>query len=261
MFGKRLAWVLWAAFLGLAGVLPAHPAQRLVVFAAGSLTDPFKEFKSLFEARRPGVEVELNLAASPELRTQIELDAPCDVFASADLQNMQELQEKNLVETPRIFARNKVCVIVPKANRKGVRTLQDLARPGIRIDGGVENLPVSRYMVRILDNLERSGKYGKDFKQKVLQNTLAQEVNVKHIVAKITMDEFDAGFVFVSDVTPAVRKEVSVIAIPDKVNVVARYPIAVVKSTRARALAHDFLKTVLSPQGQQILKRYGFIKP
>ncbi|MCC6442148.1 MAG: molybdate ABC transporter substrate-binding protein [Armatimonadetes bacterium] len=262
MRSTRLTGLLWVClFLLTAAALPAPAKGRLMIYAAGSLTDPFHDLKKVFEAGHPGVEVELNLAGSPELRTQIELGAPWDIFASADMQNMQALQKQHMALKPRVFARNRVCVIVPKANRARIRTLADLARPGIRIVAGHENLPIGKYMVKILDKMDRSGQFGSGFKDRVLKNIASRELNVKQIVAKIGMDDFDAGFAFVTDITPAVRKNATLLSVPAALNIIAAYPIAVSKTAPAPALAQEFVKLVVSPQGQRILKRYGFLKP
>ncbi|MCC6446014.1 MAG: molybdate ABC transporter substrate-binding protein [Armatimonadetes bacterium] len=254
-----LAVVTLTASLGRISIFAA---EKLTVFAAASLTDPLKEIKRLFEARHPGVEVVYNMAGSPELRAQIELDAPCDVFASADMKNMLSLEAKNLLRGGyRIFARNKLCVIIPRENRAGIRSLKDLARPGVKIDGGVEGLPASRYMRQVVESAEKTGKYGSGFAAKVYKNTFFQEMNVKHIVAKIILNDFDAGFVYVTDVTPEVKKSVKVIHIPDSINVIAKYPIAVIKGAQSPGLAEDFIKLITSRQGQAIMKKNGFLKP
>jgi molybdate transport system substrate-binding protein len=76
---------------------------------------------------------------------------------------------------------------------------------------------------------------------------------------KVQLGEADAGIVYSTDVTPALRDAVRVIQIPPEFNVIAKYPIAAVKGARNEAGARAFVAYVLSPAGQTILARHGFL--
>jgi molybdate transport system substrate-binding protein len=65
----------------------------------------------------------------------------------------------------------------------------------------------------------------------------------------------------VTDVTAKVAPRVHTIAIPAGFNQIAQYPIAVVAGSRNAALARTFVAYVLSPTGQSVLRRSGFIAP
>ena len=93
----------------------------------------------------------------------------------------------------------------------------------------------------------------------MLANVVSEEQNVKAVVQKVQLGEADAGFVYVTDVTSAVADKVKIIDIPDPYNVIAQYPIAVVKSSSHHSDAQSFVDFVLSPNGQAILKKYNFI--
>jgi molybdate transport system substrate-binding protein len=89
---------------------------------------------------------------------------------------------------------------------------------------------------------------------------VSQEDNVKAVVTKVSLGEADAGIVYVTDVTAGGDK-VEGVDIPDDQNVMATYPIATVKATRAQDKAQAFMDLVLSADGQQVLKEYGFLSP
>jgi molybdate transport system substrate-binding protein len=93
----------------------------------------------------------------------------------------------------------------------------------------------------------------------VLANVRSEEPAVKAVVTKVSLGEADAGFCYISDVTKTVRPKVRAFRIPDKDNVVASYPIAVLKESSQRALAEEFVKLVLSRDGQRLLASYGFL--
>jgi len=92
-----------------------------------------------------------------------------------------------------------------------------------------------------------------------MANVVSNETDVKAVVAKVVLGEADAGVVYVTDVTAKVAPRVHTIAIPARFNQIAQYPIAVVKGSRNPALARTFVAYVLSPAGQSVLRRSGFI--
>ena len=82
---------------------------------------------------------------------------------------------------------------------------------------------------------------------------------MKAVVTKVQLGEADAGVVYVSDATGSVARHLRVFPIPDAQNVVADYPIAVLKGAKAPAAAAGFAELVLAPEGQEVLKRFGLI--
>src|SRR5262249_25120079 len=150
-----------------------------------------EDLAKTFETKS-GVKVRLNLAGSQELRTQIENGAGADVFASADQKHMAALVTAKLVATPHVFARNTPVVIVPKGNPAKVGSFQELAKAK-KIVIGVPEVPIGTYTLEILD------KAGADFKQKVLANVASRELNVRQVLAKVTLGEADAGIVYRTD--------------------------------------------------------------
>jgi molybdate transport system substrate-binding protein len=107
--------------------------------------------------------------------------------------------------------------------------------------------------------MSQNAAFGSEFATRVLANLVSEETNVKQVVAKVQLGEADAGIVYASDVTPAARGEVQVLAIPEPFNVIAQYPIAVMREAPNAAGARAFIDYVLSPAGQAILMKHGFL--
>jgi molybdate transport system substrate-binding protein len=239
----------------------AAPAteQKLTVFAAASLTDVFNEIGDKFKQQHPGAALDFNYAGSQQLRTQLEQGATADVFASANTKEMNTAIQSGLVVsgTQKAFVRNRLAVIVPKDNPGGIAELKDLAKPGLKIVLAAPGVPVGGYALTALDKM--NADFGATFSQTVLSNVVSQEDNVKQVVAKIQLGEGDAGIVYTSDVTPDAAEKVNKIEIPDKYNVLATYPIAVLKAAPQADLAAKFIDYVLSADGQAILTKWGFI--
>lgn len=231
-------------------------ARTLNVFAAASLTDAFTEIGSNFEAANPGVSVTFNFAGSQALRTQIEEGAPADVFASANQKEMDALITGTFVaqDAPRIFLTNRLVVILPADNPAGLESLENLAKPGMKLVLAAEEVPVGKYARQALDQM--NGQFGSDFKDKVLANVVSNEDNVKQVVAKIQLGEADAGIVYTSDAVAA--PDLKSIEIPVELNVIAKYPIALVAKSVNADVARAFIEYVLSADGQTVLQKWGF---
>lgn len=113
--------------------------------------------------------------------------------------------------------------------------------------------------MRFLDNAIKDPTLGTGYKDAVLKNIVSYEQDVKAVLTKVTLGEADAGIVYTTDAASDTAGKTSQLAIPDNLNVIAVYPIAVVKDSPNLSLAQAFVDYVLSPDGQAILTKYGFI--
>jgi molybdate transport system substrate-binding protein len=231
----------------------ADEQRELTVFAAASLREAFEDLAKTFESKTPGVKVRVNLAGSQELRTQIENGARADVFASADQKHMAALVKAKLVAAPRVFVRNTPVIIVPKGNPAKVGSFEELPRAKKLVIGAPE-VPIGSYTLEILE------KVGGDFKQKVLANVASRELNVRQVLAKVSLGEADAGIVYRTDAI-AGKDKVEIIEIPAKLNVIAEYPVAVLSNAPQAAAARAFVDLLLSADGQKRLAAAGFVAP
>ena len=246
--------------------LPGTPAKgaaadRLTVFAAASLTDPFRDLAAQFEAANPGVDVVFNFAGSQQLVQQLAQGAAVDLFASAnDRQMLAAIEAGRVITgTQHVFAGNNLVVITPADNPAGLATLQDLTRPGIKLVLAASNVPVGDYTLEFLEKTAASPEFATGYDQAVLANVVSYEENVKAVLSKVQLGEADAGVVYTSDVPPDLLDRVQRIEIPPAVNVLATYPIAIVADASNSSLAQRFLDFVLSPAGQTVLARHGLI--
>ncbi|MGE0159519.1 MAG: molybdate ABC transporter substrate-binding protein [Gemmatimonadales bacterium] len=226
----------------------------LNVYAASSLTDAFGELETVFERAHPGVDVAITFAGSQVLRLQIEQGAPADVFASANVEHMDALLDADLVEESRVFAHNDLVVIVPPDNPAGITELGDLGHAQ-RLVLGTANVPVGQYAREILRRAAPT--YEEGFEAIVMSRVVSEESNVRLARAKVELGEADASIVYRTDAGSSDR--VRIVEIPRALNVIADYPIAVVRGTRAREAADAFVALVGSPEGRAVLERHGFL--
>ena len=232
----------------------------ITVFAASSLTDAFNELAKAFHAANPKATATFNFASSSALAVQINQGAPADVFASADTVQMKVVTDAGNVSESQLFARNLPVVVVPKSAAV-VASFQDLAKPGLKLVLASKDVPIGNYARTVFTNASAAtGGISADFSARVLANLKSEETNVRAVLAKIQVGEADAGIVYATDAVVA-GSDVRTLPIPTQYNVVATYPIAVVKSTKQQAVARAFVAFVLSVAGQAILQKYGFVGP
>ncbi len=233
----------------------------LTVFAAASLSTAFTELGRTFEQQHPGYTVRLNLAGSQQLVLQLQHGATADVLASADERWMQAAADSGLLAEPAtVFARNSLVVVLPRNNPGRIERLEDLTRPGIKLVLGSEAVPVGKYAREMLANLSGSPGYAASFGEQVLRNVVSFEDNVRAVATKVRLGEADAGIVYRSDVGAASADAVTVLPIPDPYNVIAAYPIAVLRNSPNPSAARAFVALILSAEGQDRLEHHGLMR-
>lgn len=221
-------------------------AGTVAVLAAASLTEAFTELGKTFESDHPGVKVTFSFGASSTLAQQALDGAPADLLATADEANLQKVVDGAAASDPRVFARNRMSILVGKGNPKGITTLADLAKPGVLLVLCAPEVPCGKFGAQVL---QKAG---------VTATPKSLEENVKGVVSKVTLGEADAGLVYVTDVEAAGDKADGV-GIPDQQNVIAVYPMGLLKQAANAEAARPFRNFVLSPAGQATLTGYGFL--
>lgn len=149
---------------------PAHAQEpgELIVFAAASLSDAFEEIGAAFEAENPGVEVLFNFASSSDLAAQLAEGAPADIFASANARQMTVAREAGRTAgRARIFARNRLILIVPADNPARMTELRDLANDDVQLIVAAPDVPVRTYTDTMLERLAADPTYGEAYRAAV----------------------------------------------------------------------------------------------
>jgi molybdate transport system substrate-binding protein len=228
------------------------PAVRsrpeLLVFAAASLTDALSEIGAGYEART-GVRVLFSFAGSNALARQIRAGAPADVFVSANLARMDELEDAGLVRpADRVsLLSNRLAVIVATTSDLVVTAPDDLERARRLALGDPEAVPAGIYARRWLEKL---GLWER------LRERVVPTLDVRAALAAVESGAAEAGIVYRSDVALSrrvrVALEVSAREAPDVV-----YPAAVLSSSTSPA-ARPFLDHLGSAEARAVFTRLGF---
>jgi molybdate transport system substrate-binding protein len=218
------------------------------VFAAASLKEAFTKLGQQFEAAHPGTKVVFNFGPSSGLATQINAGAPADVFASASTKNMDQVVTTGSAVSPTNFAGNIMEIAVPPKNPANVTQLSDLAKSTVKVALCQKAVPCGATAEKVFANA------------KLTVTPVTHEVDVKSVLAKVSLGEVDAGVVYVTDVLAAGDK-VKGITIPTDINASTQYPIAPLTKAPNKATGQAFTAYVLSPDGASVLTAAGFAKP
>ncbi len=230
----------------------AGSPKEITVSAAISLKNAFEEIGKLIKSRY-GTKCVFNFGASGDLAKQIIGGAPVDVFASAAQKDMDDADKQGHVVTATRadFAANSVVLIVPAGEKTSLRSFKELGDAAIKkvAVGNPKTVPAGRYAEEVFNSFRILAS---------IKDKLIYAENVRQVLDYVARGEVDAGVVYATDA--AVRsKEVAIIAAaPETSHKPVVYPIAVVKGTKSEADARAFISLVLSPEGKEILQKYGF---
>ena len=253
---KKIIVLLLISFF--ASVLPvattrAETTTEITVSAAISLKNAFEEIGKLYESQNKNTKVLFNLGASGDLVTQIEGVAPIDVFASAALKDMDELESAGFVvkDSRTNFVANSVVLIVPSSSTIAISSFEGLKKPEIKkvAVGNPKTVPAGRYAAEILQYYKISD---------TIQNKLIFAENVRQVLDYVYRGEVDAGVVYSTDAMVKQQGVKIILTAPETSHKPIIYPIAVVKGTKNEQAAKSFIALVTSEEGQKILSKYGF---
>jgi molybdate transport system substrate-binding protein len=245
-----IAAILVAAFL--TGFVEVARADEILVAAATSLTDVLSEIGAVYRSKSKN-SVNFTFGPSSTLARQIEEGAPADLFFSADLLQMDNLDKTSRLEpgTRRNLLSNQLVIIVPADSKLAISSPRDLLKADIKRIALAEptSVPVGVY----------SSKYLTDeglWDQVKLKVVSVQDVRAT--LASVESGNVEAGFVYKTDA--ATSKKVKVVyEVPIDKGPKITYPVAIVKESKKKAAARDFMNFTLSPVGKGAFKKYGFV--
>lgn len=265
--GCLVAGIAILVLIAAAGYTAAQPAaepasdqSELIVFTAASLTGAMTDIAKAYEAVHPDTKIVLNFDGSQALRTQIEQGAHADLFLSANTRHMTALQGECLMvnDSVRVFAKNRLALLVPRENRANITSLSDLARPGIRLVIGTKEVPFGDYTRQLLGKMADDTAYGPVYRDAVMKNVISEEPAVTSLVAKLRIGEADAGIAYASDVSKEDKTLITTLPIPDQYNVIAVYPLGIIQESMVKDRSAMFVQFITSPEGDAFLTQYGF---
>jgi molybdate transport system substrate-binding protein len=249
---RALGWILWLAALSAAS--PAADAQKpsITVFAAASLTNVLQELGDSF-TKGTSLPIRFSFAASSALARQIENGSPADVFFSADLEWMDYLQTRGLIQqaTRHDVLGNRLVLIAPADSLIKLKIephflLAAALGKGRLAAGDPDSVPAGRYAREALTWL---GVWDD------VAARLARADSVRSALAFVDRGETPLGIVYETDAL--IDKQVRVVDVfPAASHVPIVYPIAL--TAAAKGDAAKFVAYIRGPAGDMAFKAYGF---
>ena len=239
--------------------------EEVVVFAAASMTETLNQIKETYE-KDHNVTLTFNFDSSGTLKTQIQEDADCDLFISAGQKQMNQLditadKEVNtegldfVASDSRVnLLENKVVLVVPEGNPKGIKGFDDLAAKladgSVLMAMGNSDVPVGQYTQKILSY------YKLDETALANAGTITYGTNVKEVTTQVAEGSVDCGIVYCTDAFSAGLTVVDS-ATKDMCGRVI-YPAAVMKNAKHADAAKAFLEYLQSDAAMKVFENVGF---
>jgi molybdate transport system substrate-binding protein len=254
---KKLLAAWFVACLSLAAApgysADAEKTATIIVFAAASLTNVLQDLGDAF-TKDSSIAVKFSFAASSALARQIESGAPADVFFSADVDWMDYLQARNLIQpqTRRDVVGNRLVLIAPVGSAITLKIEPSFplatALGNKRLaTGDPDSVPVGRYAQAALTHL---GIW------KDVADRLIRADSVRSALAFVDRGEAPLGIVYETDAL--IDKNVRVVDVfPATTHPRIVYPIAL--TTSAQPAAAKFAAYISSPAADAAFKAYGFV--
>ena len=239
--------------------------EEVVVFAAASMTETLNQIKESYE-KDHNVTLTFNFDSSGTLKTQIQEGADCDLFISAGQKQMNQLditadKEVNtegldfVASDSRVnLLENKVVLVVPEGNPKGIKGFDDLvaklADGSVLMAMGNSDVPVGQYTQKILSY------YKLDETALANAGTITYGTNVKEVTTQVSEGSVDCGIVYCTDAFSAGLTVVDS-ATKDMCGQVI-YPAAVMKNAKHADAAKAFLEYLQSDAAMKVFENVGF---
>jgi len=246
---KFIATIL--ALMFLTGFVDVARTDEILVAAAGSLTDVLKELSAAYQSKSKNT-VNFNFGPSSTLARQIEEGAPADMFFSADLAQMDDLDKNGRLEpgTRKNLLSNQLVIVVPSDSKLAIASPKDLLKSEVKkIALAGPPVPVGVY----------SSKYlGAEGLWDQIKPKVVPVQDVRATLASVESGNVEAGFVYKTDA--AVSKKVKIVyEVPINKGPKIVYPVAIVKESKRKDPSRDFLNYVQIPASKELFKKYSFV--
>lgn len=223
----------------------------ITVAAAASLKNCMDEkLIPAFQEKYPDIKIQTTYDSSGKLQSQIEAGATIDVFMSAAMKQMDELNKKELIVKDSIvkLLENKIVLIVPINSNKGISSFTDILKADKIAVGDPASVPAGQYAKEALTNLKI---WDKVFAKASLGT------NVTEVLNWVAENSADAGIVYSTDAASNSKVKIVAEAPEGSVSKVI-YPVGIVKATKSGEPAKKFVEFLKTDEAKEIFDTYGF---
>ena len=253
------ALIILAALLWTAGCTVQSPTTTdtnatpgasdvsLFVYSGAGLKKPMNEIGKAF-TEKTGINVEYNFAGAGALVSQMELSRKGDVFVSGGTPDYRIARDKGLVGEPGYVAYHVPIIAFQKGNPKNITSVDDLARPGLKLAlGGVESTAIGKAGDILFE------KHG--IRDAVEKNVVLRAPTINEVVIAMEMGTADAALLTLDSVNPETMDTID-LAQEDSLTLIV--PIGPTTFTTQPDAARQFVAFVTSDEGKAFFAKHGF---
>lgn len=226
--------------------------KTITAFVGSASKPPMDEAAKVFESQT-GVKVYLTYGGSGAVLSQMELSKTGDLYIPGSPDYLVKSNAKKITDsaTVQIVAYLVPTICVQPGNPKNIRTLADLARPGITVGiGNPDTVCVGLYAIEILDNSHLLSD--------VFKNIITQAASCDATATLISLKSVDAvmGWGVFHYWNP--QSIDTVYLKPEQLPRLAYIPAAISTFSKEKETAGAFIKFLTSPTGQDIFRKWGY---
>ncbi|MDD3168953.1 MAG: molybdate ABC transporter substrate-binding protein [Eubacteriales bacterium] len=225
-----------------------YEGEILMVHSGAGLSKAMDDIGQAFE-KKYGATINFNYAGCAQLLSQMEINKIGDVFVGGSLNDMNIATEKGFTDQYVEVAYHIPAIAVPKGNPAGITSLEDMAKPDVKLILGDEKTnAIGKKGAKIFEK--------NNITEAINANVIARDATVNEIITQIAMKQGDAGLVWEDNGVNA--KDIEIIPIPEEQNVIDKVPVCVLSFTEKQELAQIFVDFICSEEGKAILVEHGF---
>ncbi len=241
-----------AVFASAAPKPGAAASNEVIALVASNAKGAFTEIIKDFESKHKGVTVKAKYLGGATIGKMVDEQEPADmVLVGSSIID----KDTQLLGPPIPVLRNREVILVPKNNPANIKTIKDIANPGVKLAMGTPGSAVGKLASQVIQNA--AATYGFEFVANARKNIVLQAEKGSDVVGAVG-GTANAAVAFESD-----RDDAKYVTIPieDKFNVVSTYDVAVTKNSKNAAMAKDLVDLVAGPAGQAVLKKFNYMAP
>jgi molybdate transport system substrate-binding protein len=249
-----LVWIMLAMLLAGCSRQGATDERRneITVAAASDLAPAFEELGQSFE-RATGIKVVYNFGSTGTLAQQIENGAPVDLFAAANVEFVNVLEQKGLIipGTKALYARGRITLWTRADAKLRIERLEDLVQPEV-VRVGIANPDHAPYGTAAREALQAVGIW------EALKDKIVFGENVRMTLQYAEAGEVDVSIVALS---LSLQSKGRWALIPEELHRPLEQAVAVIKATPHEQQARQFAAYINSEQGRPVMRKFGFVLP
>jgi molybdate transport system substrate-binding protein len=245
-------WILLVSVLTLACNRSAEKKPEIIVAAASDLAPAFEEIGRTFEQAHH-VKVTFSFGSSGMLARQIENGAPMDLFAAANSQYIDDLDRKGLIVpgTRSLYARGRITIWTTKDSALKIEKIEDLIRPEVKRIA-IANPEHAPYGTVALEALQQAGLWEQ------IQPRVIYGENIRQTLQFAQTGNVDVALIALS---LSLQSDGRWVLVPQELHRPLDQALGVIKGAGQEHVAREFAAFINSPQGLEIMRKYGFSLP